>query len=58
MAEKKNDEHVFHWDDVDIIETYGINESGKWKTEVQIAYLEEGLNSLLYSVGYTELELK
>jgi len=52
----KNDEHVFHWDDVNIIETYGINEIGKWLTEVQVAYIQEGSKDIFYSIGTTEIE--
>lgn len=47
----KNDEHIFNWDDVNIKDVYGINEIGKWLTEVRIAYIEEGCNDLFYSIG-------
>jgi hypothetical protein len=52
----KNDEHVFHWDDVNIMEVYGINEIGKWLTEVQVAYIQEGSKNIYYSIGTTEIE--
>ncbi len=52
----KNDEHVFHWDDVNIIETYGINEIGKWHTEVQVAYIIEGSEDLYFSIGTADIE--
>ena len=54
----ENDEHVFHWNDVNIIEFYGINEKGIWETEVQIAYIEQGNNTLSYSVGKTSIEFE
>lgn len=52
----EGDEHAFHWGDVDIPMTYGIDREGTWHTEVQIAYLEEGSNVLYYSVGQTDIE--
>jgi hypothetical protein len=52
----KGDEHVFNWSDVNIIETYGINEPGKWQTEVLFAYMVEGKEDLFYSIGRTEIE--
>ena len=46
-----NDEHIFHWNDVAIAKTYGINRKGVWGTEVQIAYVELGTQALAYAVG-------
>jgi len=50
------DDNTIHWDDVDIIKTYGINKPGLWKTEIQIAYLENGSSDISFSKGETELE--
>lgn len=52
------DRHVFNWAEVNIPETYGIDHRGLWVTEVQVAYLRQGTNSLLVSIGKTELEFK
>ena len=49
------DEHVYNWGEVDIATTYGLNKPGRWQTEVQIAYLEEGSRQLLVSSGKTQL---
>jgi hypothetical protein len=54
----KNDEHIFHWDDVNIMDVYGINKIGKWLTEVQIVYIEEGCNDHFYSIGTAEIEFE
>jgi hypothetical protein len=54
----KNDEHIFHWDDVSIMDVYGINKIGKWLAEVQVAYIEEGSDDLLYSIGTAEIEFE
>ncbi|MDP2365234.1 MAG: TIR domain-containing protein [Ignavibacteria bacterium] len=54
-----NDEHIFNWNEVNIVETYGINSEGIWGTELQIAYLVDGVeNELFYSTGQTEIEYK
>jgi hypothetical protein len=52
----ERDEHIFHWEDVNIPKTYGINRDGIWQTEVQIAYLEEGSNTFYYSIGKTTIK--
>jgi hypothetical protein len=54
----KNDEHIFHWDDVSIMDVYGINKIGKWLAEVRVAYIEEGSDDLLYSIGTAEIEFE
>jgi len=54
----KNDEHIFNWDDVNIMNVYGINEIGKWLAEVRIAYIEEGCNDLFYTIGTAEIEFE
>ena len=54
----KNDEHIFHWNDTNIITTYGLNEEGIWTTEIQIAYLEEGSKNISVSIGRAEIEFK
>lgn len=52
-----NDEHIFHWNDVSISTIYGLNSKGKWDTELQIAYLVEGIeNKLFISIGHTYIE--
>jgi len=53
-----NDEHIFHWIDTNIIETYGINKKGKWGTEVWIVYIEAGSETPSYSVGRTYIEFE
>jgi hypothetical protein len=54
----EGDEHIFNWNEVNIIETYGINKKGKWGTEVKIAYIEEGSNGLSVSTGTTTIEFE
>lgn len=53
-----NDEHIFHWNDVRIMGTYGINKKGKWGTEVQIAYIDLVSNTFSYSVGRAEIRFE
>ena len=53
-----NDEHSFHWNDVNIMGTYGINKKGKWGTEVQIAYIDLVSNTYSYSVGKAEIRFE
>ena len=52
------DRHVFNWGEVKIPETYGINHRGLWGTEVQVAYVHQGDDSLLVSIGTTQLDFK
>lgn len=51
----KSDMHVFHWNDVDIRNVYGINYKGEWESEVQVAYFEENNKELLVSIGKTKI---
>ena len=52
------DSHIFHWNDVDIPLVYGVNEPGKWSTEVKIAYIEEGENEMKFAKGETEISFE
>ena len=58
MILSENDERSYHWNDVDIPKTYGLKEKGRWGTEVQIAYIEQGTNNILYSIGRTFIEVE
>ena len=52
------EKHTFNWNDTNLIEDYGINKKGKWKTEVKIAYFEENSNTLSSAVGETYIDFE
>ncbi len=52
-----NDEHTFHWNEVDIETTYGINSKGTWQIELQIAFIIDSNQSQIFtSTGISSIK--